>query len=172
MVFLLLASAMLMMGSPAGASPLPETEKDDARIKQIQTGDRSSEKATIGPLKIGNAEDRKRTAAIGQLPSDAEAPADAGPEMNIGLSEGGPDASLYDQVAEVWTMIRRRGMQPTPELIAREIGPDALARFLDQYPGATGMFGKDQDTLPVDHPDRGALPKSAAQTGAPPQEGD
>ncbi|MBB5704843.1 hypothetical protein [Sphingopyxis panaciterrulae] len=92
---------------------------------------------------------------IQQLPETMELPRDAAaPEADLVRTER-PRASLYLEVANAWEVIRRRGQQPTPELIAREIGPDMLARFLNQFPGSEAMFGKDSDRLPVEPP---ALP--------------
>ncbi len=91
-------------------------------------------------------------AQVGQLPGDLEVPDDdgTGPEQAISRPIQSPEAKLFGRVAEAWQLIRERGQQPTPELIAREIGPDQLATFLDQNPAATDIFGQDSDTLPVD----------------------
>src|SRR3546814_17335112 len=82
-----------------------------------------------------------------------------------------PRADLYAEVAAVWELIRRRGQQPTPELIAREIGPDLLARFLNTFPGSEGMFGVDSDVLPIKPPQEPPPPRTggcyAAGTGGP-----
>src|SRR3546814_9252810 len=71
-----------------------------------------------------------------------------------------PRADLYAEVAAVWELIRRRGQQPTPELIAREIGPDLLARFLNTFPGSEGMFGVDSDVLPIKPPQEPPPPRT------------
>jgi hypothetical protein len=99
------------------------------------------------------APDRQPT-RMTQLPADTEA---VGPTPNPEAAledptDRSPRKELYREVAAVWEAIRRRGQQPTPELIAREIGPDNLARFLSTFPGAENMFGVDSDQLPVDPP--------------------
>ena len=59
------------------------------------------------------------------------------PERTIGQGQRQtPNEQIYNQVADVWRSLRQQGQQPTPELIAREIGPDALARFLNTFPGS------------------------------------
>lgn len=101
-----------------------------------------------------------------QLPADTEA-AGAAPNPEAALedpTDRSPRKDLYREVATVWEAIRRRGQQPTPELIAREIGPDNLARFLTTFPGSENMFGVDSDQLPVDPapsaPDAPPLPET------------
>jgi len=90
---------------------------------------------------------------VSQLPEDIDLANDQGaPETAIARTDQTPELKLYRQVAEVWQTIRQKGQQPTPELIAREIGPDALATFLDQNPGAESIFGEDTDSLPVARP--------------------
>ena len=64
--------------------------------------------------------------AVPQLPPDIEVvDEDAAPENDIREGQPqSPELVLYAQVAEVWSTLRSQGLQPTPELIAREIGPD------------------------------------------------
>lgn len=109
----------------------------------------------------------RTTTNIDQLPQDARVGDDsANPEEDIGLSDSSDQkATLYAAVAEVWHVLRMRGQQPTPELIAREIGPERLSAFLNTFPGATGMFGIDSDTLPIDRPEERSPPQ-ADHTGA------
>lgn len=150
-VTLSLTSFMLTAASIGYAAPPSERPKEGAVVSQIETDAKATQRARIESVDVAVGETRKTSAVIGQLPSDAQAPDDGvGPEANIGISAPGPAGGLYGEVAEVWTMIRKRGLQPSPELIAREIGPDTLAQFLDKYPGAADMFGVDQDVLPVD----------------------
>ncbi len=101
--------------------------------------------------------------AMSQIPNDArvaEAVKDT-PENAVAGEESSPELDLYNQVARVWTTIRLRGQQPTPELIAREIGPDQLSRFLGQVPNAGKIFGVDSDTLPIPKPGREPIPLGA-----------
>jgi hypothetical protein len=96
----------------------------------------------------------RQPARVTQLPADTET-VDPTPNPEAALedpTDRSPRKELYREVAAVWEAIRRRGQQPTPELIAREIGPDNLARFLSAFPGSEAMFGIDSDQLPIDAP--------------------
>ncbi|MGB7407505.1 MAG: hypothetical protein WA908_03300 [Pontixanthobacter sp.] len=126
-------------------------QSDALSIEQIDT---TAERTQAAQIDLPG-KDAARGGNIAQLPGDIEAidPADPAAEQIISRPVESPEARLYAQVAEVWETIRSRGQQPTPELIAREIGPDSLTTFLDQNPGAEGMFGEDSDELPLDGPD-------------------
>ncbi len=88
------------------------------------------------------------------------------PERTIGQDQRqAPSEQLYNQVADVWRSLRQQGQQPTPELIAREIGPDALARFLNTFPGSERIFGADSDILPLPP---SAVPPETDPGGKPP----
>jgi hypothetical protein len=104
------------------------------------------------PREKDDAGSAKQSIAIVQLPGNLEAINGTGPETSIGTESVSPEVRLYEKVAQVWYSLRQRGMQPTPERIAQEIGPDQLARFLDLNPGAGNIFGTDSDTLPVPKP--------------------
>lgn len=145
--------------NPQQASEAEPTEQLAAR--SIRAGERlgvdqivlpkqgaSSDDFQIKPV----ASDESGQAQVGQLPGDLEVPDDDGksPESAISQPIQSPEAALFGRVAEAWQVIRERGQQPTPELIAREIGPDQLATFLDQNPAATDIFGQDSDTLPIE----------------------
>ena len=95
--------------------------------------------------------------AVPQLPSDIDV-VDEGAAPENDIREGqpqSPELVLYAQVAEVWSTLRAQGLQPTPELIAREIGPDTLSQFLTEFPGAEAAIGSDAEKLP--EPDAGSL---------------
>lgn len=82
----------------------------------------------------------KDAASTTQLPSDLRAASDD-PDQETGLTS--PDTAspdLMSEVARAWYVIRSRGQQPTPELIAREIGPDMLTAFLNQYPNGVALI--------------------------------
>ena len=114
---------------------LPRPHEGADGINQVATPDRQPTRVT-------------------QLPADTET-VDPTPNPEAALedpTDRSPRKELYREVAAVWEAIRRRGQQPTPELIAREIGPDNLARFLSTFPGAENMFGVDSDQLPVAPP--------------------
>lgn len=132
---------------------------DSLSVEQIGTAPRSD--ASSSDFQIATQlKSKGGKARVGQLPGDLEVPEndDSQPEVAISRPLVSPEAALYGQVAEAWQAIRQRGQQPTPELIAREIGPDTLATFLDQNPAAADMFGRDSETLPVDVPGIEDLP--------------
>ncbi len=127
-------------------------------VEQIPTGKADGDEDSFQIAIKGS--DETGEANVGQLPGDLElADDESGPEQAISKPYVSPEAALYGQVAEAWQVIRQRGQQPTPELIAREIGPDTLARFLDQNPAAGDIFGQDSDDLPVDEPGPEQLPE-------------
>ena len=136
LIFLCLAQAASQDAPPVG--------RDRARVEQIGPARTPPVTAPV-PAQPG-----QRNAAIGQLPPTLEAP--NAPENDLVRPLQTDERRLYAEMAEVWLLIRQRGQQPTPDLIAREIGPEALATFLDQFPGAADMFGKDSPTLPIDDP--------------------
>jgi hypothetical protein len=143
-----------------------DLQKDEHRgvgVQQILPTTKTP--APLGkPIEQVGSEER-RPAGVAQLPPDAElGPSAKGPELDLeAVTRSSPEANLYAEVAAVWLLIRRRGQQPTPELIAREIGPDVLAKFLNSFPGSEKMFGVDSDTLPISPPHDAAPPPSAGE---------
>ncbi len=167
-----IAAAMLLAVLPT-PSPRAQERADTSPNSDLQKNERSgvgvqqimpmTETPTTPPNpieQVGGKE--KRSAGVTQLPADAELdPSATGPEVDLGaVTHHSPEADLYAEVAAVWLLIRRRGQQPTPELIAREIGPDMLAKFLNSFPGSEKMFGVDSDTLPITPPHDAAPPPS------------
>ncbi len=166
----IVASTVLVMvlGGPAWGSEAADEQSrtprlsDKVSMQQLvpasppPAGDESSDLTDIRN-QAGDAQ------AVSQLPDDIEvADDDAAPELEISketetASAMSPERRLYQEVAQVWRTIRSQGLQPTPELIAREIGPDALSAFLNQNPDASGIFGQDSDELPLENPDLGGL---------------
>lgn len=152
--------------NPAPQPMLKQTPKSDDNAKKADS--LSVEQIGLSPRSTASSDFQIATqstakndkALVGQLPGDLEIPEDddSRPEAAISRPVISPEAKLYGQVAEAWQVIRQRGEQPTPELIAREIGPDTLATFLDQNPAAADIFGRDSDTLPVDIPGVDQLP--------------
>lgn len=130
--------------------------RDKAMVSQICIETSSPDEAAAPELP---REEEGVVTSVEQLPDDIEVEDDEdGPEQHIVRNEISPEARLYQDISDVWQTIRQRGQQPTPELIAREIGPDLLARFLDQNPGAEAAFGQDSDQFPVPEPDATVLP--------------
>ena len=146
------AAACVTAASPA-QDQLAQSTQTNGHIEQIPTT------AAPYPTMADQLEkpDSRGTDAVtmAQLRQDLEplAGEDGDAETALESQQSSPEIRLYQQVAQVWATIRARGQQPTPELIAQEIGPDNLARFLDQNPGSTSMFGQDSDNLPVDAPE-------------------
>jgi hypothetical protein len=66
-----------------------------------------------------------------------------------------PARTLTSEVLAAWSLIRERGLTPTPDLIAREIGPDKLAEFLASNPAAGNILATGVE------PDGNARPDSA-----------
>lgn len=154
------AFALLILGAPAEAlsnqtdtaSPGPVGEARDRAARDVQQIGIHPDAPDAGSQQVNRAETPK--VAVSQLPPDAVVPlATPAPETDLANAHTvSPEATLYGQVAAVWEVIRRRGQQPTPELIAREIGPDMLSRFLTQFPGSEAMFSANSDKLPVATP--------------------
>lgn len=93
-----------------------------------------------------------RTAEVNQLPPDATVSDDrSAPEPGLEIAPRHPKGDLYREVAQVWQQIRHRGQQPTPELLAKEIGPEALARLLAAYPNPERLFS-DRELSPPREP--------------------
>lgn len=94
---------------------------------------------------------------VDQLPETLQPKAD-GSEDSLGRNAG-PAPTLADEVLAAWNLIRQRGQTPTPDLIAREIGPDKLAEFLASSPAAGSILTtgvepdpKQGESRPVDTP--------------------
>ena len=157
---------LLMQAPVAEAAAADEAPPTDVVAAEAEADVGVREKAIVSQISVDQARAARaeqleidkanggKPAAVEQLPEDLElGEGEEGPEAHIVRIEQSPEERLYRDVAEVWETIRKRGQQPTPELIAREIGPDTLARFLDQNPGAAAAFGQDSDTLPVPGPE-------------------
>jgi hypothetical protein len=90
---------------------------------------------------------------VTQLPSDLQ-PLAPGSEAQL-EAEAGPPRTLTAEVLAAWNLIRTRGQVPTPDLIAREIGPGKLAEFLASSPGAANVLATGQE------PDSNVAPPGA-----------
>lgn len=133
---------------------VPLASSQDLRARDVEaTPDYDRKCLDNAPIQQINPRQKPAT-TIEQLPPTVDLPPEASaPESSLEkTAPKSPRAGLYDEVAMAWEVIRKRGQQPTPELIAREIGPDVLARFLNQFPGAETIFGRDSDTLPYAPP--------------------
>jgi hypothetical protein len=160
-VLLFLALAEAAVAQPAVKPVKPAVQADTTPLNVPQPG--GAVRPSMDQITLPAAPAAQSRTAMNQIPADlrmAEAVKDT-PE-NAVVGEGrSPEQDLYNQVARVWTTIRQRGQQPTPELIAREIGPDQLTKFLGQVPDAGKIFGVDSDTLPIPKPGREQIPLGA-----------
>lgn len=90
-------------------------------------------------------------AQMSQLPPTLEAPRESSKGEGT-LAKGDEDRrNLAGEVARAAEMLRQRGQQPTPEALAREIGPDALAAYLNQDPSALDVYSapREQESAPM-----------------------
>ena len=91
--------------------------------------------------RIGAVGVERRSTAVPQLPPLLEVDTnETAPETELEAAPVDPDRALQAEVLRAWQSLRQRGQQPTPELVAKEIGPEALARFLATSPGAERLF--------------------------------
>lgn len=148
-------AATCVHGAAGSFVPGVRPVRQDDRVIATQAGQAPARPGE----RVGNAEQigshGTPSTDVDQLPQNLTLRADATPPESA-LDGGGGHASdsLYREVAAVWQAIRQRGQQPTPELIAKEIGPENLARFLTLYPGAERIFanGTLPPPTPVDPP--------------------
>lgn len=137
-------AASILIAMAAVAPPAPQTSI--AYIEQIAVAARKRMEAT--PQIPRKSEEQRRPVAFNQLPQNLQQSQDA--NENELASKSSPEASLTVDVLRAWNQIRERGQTPTPDLIAREIGPDRLAEFLATSPAAasvlaTGMLPDKQE---------------------------
>lgn len=129
----MLASSILIAMAVAVPNP-PQTSI--VYIEQIGVATRKRTDATRQiPRK---SEEQRRPVAFNQLPPNLQQSQDA--NENELASKSSPEASLTVDVLRAWSHIRERGQTPTPDLIAREIGPDRLAEFLATSPAAANVL--------------------------------
>ncbi|WP_141395871.1 hypothetical protein [Sphingomonas spermidinifaciens] len=139
---------MLLLSAAIGASACARANQRDtasapaalpgqARVRSDQISPQAAR--TVAPLPAISP--TNRSAGINQLPGNLEAREGAeAPESVLSTSAPTPDRVLHAEVLRTWNQLRQRGQQPTAELLAKEIGPEALARFLATYPGAERLF--------------------------------
>lgn len=129
---MLLACILIAMAAAAPSAP----QTSIVYIEQIGVVARKRMEAPRQiPIK---PEDQRRPVALNQLPSNLQQSKDA--NENELASKSSPEASLTADVLRAWNQIRERGQTPTPDLIAREIGPDRLAEFLATSAGAASVL--------------------------------
>jgi hypothetical protein len=97
--------------------------------------------------------DRKpeRAADVAQLPDTASAADDSSGEDQLLAARISGSRGTSAEIARAFEIIRGRGQVPTAELLAREIGPDALQAYLEANPGAVPDAVKPPEpTIPDD----------------------
>lgn len=104
----------------------------------------------------GPPQTSRDTVNVIQLPPGLE-PLARGDEEALGKADA-PPPSLTADVIAAWNLIRARGQTPTPDLIAREIGPDKLAEFLATTPAAASILATGTEPDPQ-------LPKESGTEG-------
>jgi hypothetical protein len=169
LLFLAAASSPVVNAAPATKPVAAKPVQSDTTALNVPQPS-GANRPSVDQITLPAAANTPRT-NMSQISNDAKIAAavkDA-PESAIGTPEQTPELALYQQVAQVWSTIRQRGQQPTPELIAREIGPDQLTKFLGQIPNAPKIFGVDSDTLPLPKPGSEPLPVGAGIVVLPPQ---
>lgn len=114
--------------------------RDPAELAVDQLAQPRGNSADIRVDDLG-APDGRAAVSVSQLPEDLEAD-DAAAESEPSLASQ-DKTDLTGEVARAFELIRERGQQPTPELIAREIGPDRLAAYLNQNPEGVDIFTRD-----------------------------
>lgn len=118
--------------------PVPQSDRQATMIEQISVGSKAPS-ARVEPLPAPVAKANEAGAAT-QLPAGLD-PLSNDPEQETSLTPPEPAVpDMMGQVIRAWHVIHNRGQQPTPELIAREIGPDALTAFLNQYPNGVAII--------------------------------
>lgn len=165
---MVLLSATIAATACAQAVHRAAQRQTQAQIGESATG---SERTTMAQIAHPSAETRvgaigveRRSTTVNQLPPQLDVAADeAAPEAGLEAPPVDPDRALQAEVLRTWQSLRQRGQQPTPELVAKEIGPEALARFLATSPGAERLF--DGNAAPPLPPP--AAPEPARGDGPP-----
>lgn len=132
-----------LLNVSAGA---PAPPPDEIGVDQIgSTGAAAADTAQI-QIKQPQADN----VGLDQLPETLQPGRDAAEsKLEQGIT---PARTLTAEVISAWALIRERGQTPTPDLIAREIGPDKLAEFLASNPAAGNILatGAEAGTPPAD----------------------
>jgi hypothetical protein len=124
---------LIFLVAAAPLQPAPRTTS--VYIEQINI---AALRKVEAARQIPTRADDQRRVAFNQLPSNLEQSKDA--KENELVSKTTPEANLTADVLRAWNQIRSRGQTPTPDLVAREIGPDRLAEFLATSPAAASVL--------------------------------
>jgi hypothetical protein len=108
---------------------LAPPEQSAAQIEQLAPAARPADAAN---LPQGRPDPR-----VSQLPQ-LLAPIEGTDEERLKRTPTDDPSGWTTEVLKALQIIRSRGQQPTPELIARELSPDALQAYLNQAPDLKG----------------------------------
>lgn len=107
----------------------PSSSRDSAAIEQLSTPASARRAAEAPPAPIAARADP--SARITQLPSGLKPVSDDEANLAVVVPKR-TEADAAIEVARALGVIRGRGQQPTPELIAREVGPEVLDAYLNR----------------------------------------
>ena len=134
-------AALLIQAGGAAANP---THVDQLVVPNLGPPAR---RVPAGPEK------RSQAASIAQLPGNINPVAEAREEM---LAEPPPTNNASSrasaEVARAAGVIRARGQQITPELLAREVGPEVLETYLAHPDAALPPTGLPSEATPTTAP--------------------
>lgn len=143
MTFIIMAIAVALQ---SGASAHAQEGENAFAVEQLPSPRRANPDVDIPDLPRSKGEN---PTSIRQLPEMLDAPVgkSAG-EETLAQSTGGDRYRLVEEVARVAEMLRARGQQPTPDALAREIGPDALTEYLSVDPSMLDSYAMPKDGHP------------------------
>ena len=135
---MLLPIALMLQGAPAAEPPA-------VQVEQVAPDQKASSAVSAPNITTSPVRD---PADVPQLPQTLEAPRESARGEAVLSSGEDSKKNLAAEVARAVEFIRQRGQQPTPETLAREIGPDALATYLNQDPSHVGIFSAPENSHP------------------------
>ncbi len=156
-------AASALCAALAGVGALYMEMQSQVSIDQIGPPNGSTQTEQIGSKRLPKPSaktpaipaQQASTIGVEQLSEDLEPSADSN---EAGLKNTTkPEANLNAQVITAWQQIRERGQTPTPDLIAREIGPDKLAEFLATNPAAGSILATGEEPEPPPKPNDGPV---------------
>ncbi len=145
---------LLLAGQATAGAATTEQIEVSASTSVIQ-GDQIPTSATFDPAETIGVEniDGQGKASVGMEQVTGQLVARM---VASGTTESNPPLSepqiLHLKVSGAWRLVRSRGQQPTPELMAQEVGSEQLARFLSIFPGSEKIFGPGSNEFPVADP--------------------
>ncbi len=159
LVALMLAAGQAVPAPGAGAAQIDQL--------QLPSSPRRSAEAPPAPIPPRATD---KSARVSQLPPELKPVGDE--EGRLALAPPRPTEATRSaiEVARAIDVIRGRGQQPTPELIAREVGPEVLESYLNRAlapgqppPGAAPDLPLDPSGAKQLPPGVTIVPKGGAQ---------